>query len=360
MRKFLAFLVAGLLVVLIPVTLYTFNLHRVLLRPDIYREVLASDRVYQALIDFLGDTAAGLIEDQGGGIRVASADLDELRGLASDALSPDWYESQVQTNVDAFLAWLDSDRPVPDLVINLREVKPRLVPVFRHAVLLQWEDLPPCSGDGPPLLDEGGAPVCRPPGMSLQRFLSLAGIALDAEIAEGLRQVPDRVTFGDLLSDARDEEARELEAVLQSIRTVLNLVRLGSLVLLGGTALTLAILALLAGTSAPSLLGWTGGTLLAGGLASAIPALAAPTLLDRVVASVARSGGAQGRAAEELIETSLAPLAEALVSSVVSQSLVVAAVGAVAFTGGIVLWLLPRSTAPAPSPAGDAEPEPSS
>ena len=357
MRKFLTLLVAGLLVALIPASLYAFNLQRTLLGPEIYREVLASDRVYETLVDFLGQTAAGQLEGEGRGLSVTSADREEIQALVSEALPSDWFESQIHGNVDSFFQWLDSDRPLPDLVIDLREVKPRLVPVFRHAVLRQWQDLPHCSGDGPPLLDQGGSPVCRPPGMSLQRFLSVAGIALDTEIAEGLRQVPDRVTFADLMADVGEDASQELEEALERVRTLLNMIRLGSFVLVGATILTFVILALLAATSAPSLLGWTGGTLLAGGLAAALPALAAPNLVHRVSAAIARGGDAEVRAAAGLVESALAPLAEAVASPVIGQSLVVAAVGAVAFAGGIVLWLLPRSAAPSPGPAGEAEPE---
>lgn len=357
MRKFLTLLVAGLLVVLIPVSLYAFNLQRTLLGPEIYREVLASDRVYETLVDFLGRTAAGQLEGEGRGLSVTSADREELQSLVSEALPSDWFESQIQGNVDSFFRWLDSDRPLPDLVIDLREVKPRLVPVFRHAVLLQWEGLPTCSDDELPLLDDAGSPICRPAGMSLQRFLNLAGVALDTEIAEGLRQVPDRVTFADLMADVGEDASQELEGTLERVRTLLNMIRLGSLVLIGATVLILVILALLAATSTPSLLGWSGGTLLAGGLAAALPALAAPNLVQRVSDAVARGGDAEVRAAAGLMESALAPLAEGVASSVISQSLVVAAVGAVAFAGGIVLRLLPRSTAPSPGPAGEAEPE---
>ncbi|MFQ5944775.1 MAG: hypothetical protein ACE5NC_00785 [Anaerolineae bacterium] len=357
MRKFLTLLVAGLLVALIPVSLYAFNLQRILLGPDIYRDVLASDRVYETLVDYLGHTAAGLLEEEGGGILVASADLEDLQALVSEALPPDWFESQIQANVAALFGWLDSDRPLPDLVINLREVKPRLVPVFRHAVLLQWEGLPQCSGDGPPLLDDAGSPICRPPGMSLQRFLNLAGVALDNEIAEGLRQVPDRVTLADLMADVGEDTSHELEEALERVRTLLNMIRLGTLVLVSATIVTFVILALLAATSARSLLGWTGGTLVAGGLAAALPALAAPNLVHRVSDAIARGGDAEVRAAAGLVESALAPLAEGVASAVISQSLVVTAVGAMAVAGGIVLRLLPRSAAPAISPTSGAEPE---
>lgn len=355
MRKFLTLLVAVFLVVLIPVSLYAFNLQQNLLRPDVYREALASDQVYQALIDFLGNAAASRAEDEG--TSISAADLEELQSLAVEALPRDWFTSQVEANVDAIFRWLDSDRPLPDLALDLQEVKPHLIPLFRHVVLRQWEALPPCPGDGLPTLDEEGNPLCRPPGMSQKRFLSLAGVSLDREIAQGLREVPDRLTLAELQDQAGEGSPQELETALQQIRVLVNALRLGSLILLGATALAVVILVLLAGTSAPSLLGWTGGTLVAGGLTSAIPALAAPTLLDRVLGTMTRGGGAEGRVAVELIQSTLAPLAEAVTASIISQSLVVAAIGGVALAAGVVLWLMPRSAASAPSPTGEAEPE---
>jgi len=204
-----------------------------------------------------------------GGEDLATGILDFLGRERLDetlrALFPaEWTEGQVRANIETIYAWLDDDRPLPGLSLDIQPIKDRLrsgaAEELATNVVSSW---PTCGLEQVGLLLQEGisrsslpAFLCQPP-----EPLRTTVIAAVADLV--LRQVselPSKVDLGeDRLTDTTPAELMDFKRGLRTLRAFSR----------AGWLLPLSMLGLIVAVgvrSWPQLLRWWGGSILAAGV----------------------------------------------------------------------------------------------
>lgn len=160
--KFIAFILAGILILALPTTLVLNNLGNVLFSQELFREIstdlIVNSDVVPAALEFVTNQQAAEIstklEDterpEGRGLNLynlifAMQDDDWIKfkeALISDEVITGW----ITKTVEGLFAWLDSEDPVPVIIWDMEPlIQAMSGDQGREAVQAYYESLPDCS-----------------------------------------------------------------------------------------------------------------------------------------------------------------------------------------------------------------------
>jgi hypothetical protein len=300
LNKAIAALLVVVFVLFTGVAILVWSVEGNILDADAYVQVLDEAGFYEVPYELIREgeipTAGGLLLEEGPLSVVSGTDLE---AIARELAPPDWLSAQIERAVRDLVAVAEEPErnQMPGLVISLRQVKERaLGEPGDRALSIAVEALPLCAPDRPPLELNSDTPVCKPPDVDLNPFLS----RLKTLLGPLVERVPD--TF---VVSWQPEQQDTLEDLRQTGQT-LDRIRFALLLLV---ALNLALLALvwvLVVRSPAGWLRWTGVPLLLLGLLALLLAALTPRLI--VAALEARSLWAEGSVP--------APLAQSLESAI--------------------------------------------
>ena len=284
--KLIAFLFVLLLIVLLPATLWLYNLQRAVLDADTYTRLISNPSLYTEVIP---GTLTGLIQ----GVHndpTASPEERAMSGylatLSSDdwdsileALAPaSWLQSEFDQNIQAVFDWLDGNDPIPSILFDMTPLKERLAgpegEQVARTIVASW---PMCSSEDAAanlaiLNDEAAedavAAPCQLEGPDNIRLIQeVNDVVLTAAGA-----IPDNIPEQRTLTQPSPQQEMDILNVKLAIgitRRVAHLVFLIPLILF-------VLIELVAVRSFKSLFSWYGWPLVLGGLLSLVPIVALP------------------------------------------------------------------------------------
>lgn len=285
--KLIAFLLVLLLIILLPVTLWLYNLQRVALDAETYTRLISNRSLYTEVIPGTLMGVVQSVEDDPNASVAERAMAGYLANLSSDdwktileTLAPaSWLQSEFDRNIQAIFDWLDGPSIAPHIGIDITPFKVHLTgsegeQVVR-TIINSW---PECSEeeavdtlailDGEAVDDDAIVAPCRLEGSDNVRLTQdVTDVVVTA--ADALPDtLPRQLVFTD---PTLQEEADILNAklFLGITRRVAHLIFLIPLILLVGVEL-------FAVRSFKSLFSWYGWPLVMGGLLSFLPLLAFP------------------------------------------------------------------------------------
>lgn len=206
-QKVLAYLLAGVFVVTLPLSVGTFNLGRVAFSPERMTALLA-DTIAETggfrrlVIDSLAGPADPSAEEGGLDLAAALSFLSppEREYLGEQLAPPGWVESQLGVLVGAVYDWIDNDQAQPVFTVDVSPIKVALLSGgaadLVEVVVDSW---PPCSVrevaemSVDALFGQDALVLCEPPEPLRS---GLVGI-LNASLTASLRALPNQLTLGD-------------------------------------------------------------------------------------------------------------------------------------------------------------------
>ena len=153
-----------------------------LTQPQVYKDALASERLYDRLPVLAADTATHAIDagaravaNQGGAVDSSLVDLlHQMSGtdwemIVGAVLPSSYVRPQAEGAADQFFAWLHSNTAVPVVNVPLGELKRRLAaPETEETYVRILQTKPPCTAAQ--LQAAGGFPIaCCPPPEAMPR-----------------------------------------------------------------------------------------------------------------------------------------------------------------------------------------------
>lgn len=224
--RILAFLVAALFVVSLPLSLVAFNLGRIAFSPERMTSLLTETIAETGgLRRLLMDSLAAPAETPAEGVDLASAmsflTPQERDFLGEQLTPPGWVEEQTGVLVAAVYEWIDNDRARPEFVVDITPIKVALLAGgaadLVEVVVDSW---PPCTVREMAEMSVGALfgqedlVLCEPPEPLRS---GLVGI-LNVGVAASLRALPDQLALGE--SGAADPAPAELMQAKERIRLV--------------------------------------------------------------------------------------------------------------------------------------------
>lgn len=242
-------------------------------------EIIADELVGSGSLQELAVEALlrGSREQQQGVLEyLARQDLDELFPIV---IPPDWARTQISRNLDNIYLWIDNDRPVPELVLDIRSIKARIAQgganELVERVVSSWPSCGPeqielltrqgfRSGELPPFL-------CQPPEPLRAELITSA-----TELVQRQASVlPDDLPFQ---QDAPQQTSRaEIMDLKRNLRLLRGLAQSGWLLPVS----TLGLIVALAVRSWSQLLRWWGVPLLASGFGTFLAMFASGAMIER-------------------------------------------------------------------------------
>lgn len=153
--RFFAFLAALLFIFILPLSLLSFNVGRVLFNRPILKTILtdaftASELVPNALAWFTEEVSVGLpvteVAQQDLAAVLKSLSQEGWQAIRSEVLSDDILAAWTSSIVDGFYNWLDSDAPLPHVTLDMQLFKARLNSNFGlRAIEIAYNALPICG-----------------------------------------------------------------------------------------------------------------------------------------------------------------------------------------------------------------------
>jgi hypothetical protein len=285
--RIIALVLAALILLVTPLAFWTFNLNRVAMDSQTYKTTLDSQNYYANLLPVLITSAAQTSDDPE--IHITASALsrnlssEDRLAIADKLLPAHWLKSEVEGNIDRLFMWLNGQRLIPDINIDLTELRFALTNTAdaRAVAAIIVPGAPPCKADqtrailaslknGDPgrwtTEDFNQYPVCNPANTELhQRSINVIAAAL-VKIGQAL---PDRWDLGQELSKAKPNQINP-EALTQFRALVWLISRLVILLFLIPIGLFSAI-TMITIRSGKSLARWIGGLLILSGLLTLIP-----------------------------------------------------------------------------------------
>jgi hypothetical protein len=228
--KFIAFIMAVGLIISMPFALAGRSFGRVLFRPGILGGVLRESILGSGAIEDI--LRSKLLTDE---IFTSISGEDEILGRYFEYLSPgereeiflallppNWVEEQFSTGIREISAWLDDDRPVPKLALDITPLKAKLlgggITTFVDIVVDSW---PSCKPEQVEALQraffEGGQlpeDICEPPEPMRSRVVDLASIGFEEQV----RILPEKVPL--LETDESPQDFLALKEQLRFFRAI--------------------------------------------------------------------------------------------------------------------------------------------
>ena len=231
-----------------------------LTQPQVFKDALAKERLYDRLPALVADTVTHTIDapardaanpgGAGAGLPVSffrqlsPADWETVFGAV---LPPDYLRQQTEKALDQYFGWLHSDAAVPVVIIDLRELKQRLVArETEEAYVRILQTKPPCTVSQ--LESAGVLPVgCCPPSEEMPQ----ARMAFREMMRMIADQIPETVDL--LKAPGGDRATAEAARRLTEVRT--RLVQMEALAW-WSLAVPAALLLLIAVFAVRSFRGW--------------------------------------------------------------------------------------------------------
>jgi hypothetical protein len=252
-------------------------------------------------------------------------------------LPPHWIEDQFSEGIREFFAWMDDDRALPKLALDIRPLKAQLfgggINTFVDVVVDSW---PSCKPDQVEAMQqaffEGGSlpeELCEPPEPMRSRVVDLASIGFEEQV----RSLPEEVPL------------IEPGAPIENYLAVKEQLRFFRAITLWGWMLPLSLLGLIMAFAIRKWRDfgrWWGVPLLLGGVGTLFIAFVMSALREEFITSwvtnIIPTGGVQ-----DILHTSLNALYGAGLRLLWLQGFIVVGIG-------LVLWLVSRRGKQKPSP----------
>ncbi len=284
----------------VPFSLWTFNTQRYLLDINTYKTLFVNEDFYDKLLPrvlpaLLTDLEPAADDPHAVSFLEAINHLStrDWREIAPMLVPPAWVKSEVESNMDAFLAWLEDDVPL-EIVFHTDALRHQMEsPSGEDAVIRMTAALPACTADeqaaferyldGDPQVE---FPYCRPRSDVLTRelFLALnaARLAAASSIPRQLDVIAGMRAAAQAMAQAEGEpleddpfSPRELNEFRASVRLWRKLLPLALLIPLA--LLSLVVIALI--RSAKAFFQWTGWMFIIGGLLALAPLFLLPFIV---------------------------------------------------------------------------------
>jgi hypothetical protein len=368
--KLLAGVFAFLAVLIIPVSLMTFNIGRVVFSPEIIKDISVRAISETDFISLMMEEMSkeGLEGEEEGGEEggedpslkvlfenLEDAELQQLREtLLPDALLAEW----VEEGVDSFYRWLESKENYPQIRIDISQVSERMKgPQAAAAAEILFESLPPCTDEQLETFESIPSPaespeavldlMCKAPTVPREEQIQVYEYILE-RIAD---EIPQEVNLSQELRDAEGMGAEDLARAKETLRTV----RRGTMLVLLLPGSFLLLVTLFGVRSLAGFGGWWGIPILLGSGISFTGTLIYPgwiyrLLMNNVYADVPS-------AIQPVILHTMERLSTAVILPLRRQSLAGVLIGALLI--GLMLFavFLKKSSGPSQSEPAQTEPQ---
>ncbi|HEY47335.1 MAG TPA: hypothetical protein G4O14_11190 [Anaerolineae bacterium] len=233
--KLIAGFLALLVILTLPLTLLIFDVSRVVFSPEILSEQLTAELIESGVLrsfvtdqllspEFLGRMGPGdinlmeLLQDLSPGDRETLVDI---------VLPSGWIKSQIAEVFNALNSWIDSEEPVPKLVLDIQPFKDRLMRGGAEEILEMIVDSwPSCTTNQNEEIQQAlrrseAVPIlrCEPPEPYRERLMSYA----TEMMMEALREIPPEFVIGG--EEIDPQEAVDMMVMKDWIRLVRTLSR---------------------------------------------------------------------------------------------------------------------------------------
>jgi hypothetical protein len=287
--KVLAAVFALLIILVLPLTIISHDVARLVFSAETLSDVLVERLVYSGLFhnaiaevipgsEFLEEFSpeAAVIDRTLSGIS-----QEEWRVIIEALLPAEWLERQTTKNVESIIAWIDDDRPLPDIVIELRPLKEQLSGGSGVEVLdIVIDSWPICTEDQVAEIrsseERGGITpilICEPPEPFRGRTVNrIAGLVEDY-----MRNLPPDFSL---------RELEESEPSIENVRILKERIRLARALTSSVWLLPVALLGLIMALSIRSWKGiaiWWGIPLLLAGVFTGLLGILAVRASERLV-----------------------------------------------------------------------------
>lgn len=268
----------------LPVSLLAFAWGNVLFSADEMSDIMAAELVESGVLQQLAVEALlerGGGEDRGDGALdfLGRQDLDQLFAIA---IPPGWARLQIHTNLENLYHWIDDQRLLPQIQLDIRPIKAQLIgggaERLVEAIVSTW---PACGAEQIEAMARQGFSegmpevLCRPPEPLRSSVVSAAVATIERQV----QALPDTVQPGrDAPPDASQQDILRLKRGLRLLR---GLAQVGWLLPISALGLITA----LAVRSWPQLLRWWGVAILAGGLATFLAMFISGGVIESALAS---------------------------------------------------------------------------
>ena len=356
--RFLALIVALLFILTLPLSLLSFNVGRVLFNRELMKATLTdavneSRLIPGALAWFSAEVSAELsledaAEDDLAAVLTALTQegWQAIRGeVLTDAMLSGW----VSASVDGFYTWLDSDEPVPQVMLEMQAFKTRVHSDFgSRAIEIAYNALPSC--DSAQINDFEATLKAALPGIDVYyppcRFPDLYKDDQLADYLNSLHEVvaaiPDRFD----LSNPRGEIETQMPPVegWQQLKDILRLFRSIYWMGLGISLMLFILLGLLAFHSLRSLARWGGIPLALAGMGGVLVSWT-PNVFLRSFLSSGPLRETSPLLREEILLV-LSRLVNEIFSPMMIQALVILLMGGllIVFVGGVMIKQPPKKS----------------
>jgi hypothetical protein len=238
--------------VVLPATVWAFNIEQALFERSTYEQILQSRTLYSGVLPTLlprliqggAEDALATPEDARYAAQVfANLDEQEWQQIIRLLMPPPWVQRQLQTNLNAMFAWVDGPEVRPMLQLDLSELKDRMAgEEGQQVVSLVIESWPACNDAQQQQMEEalsadsgiqGTLPSCQPAGQPLRGRLT---DELNDAVASTASQMSGSVPLYPALRRAPTMRERLgwlfLKLAVRVVRRVAYLVFLAPLVIL--------------------------------------------------------------------------------------------------------------------------------
>jgi hypothetical protein len=342
----IAFVISGLMALIL------INLQSHFLNPDTYTSILDEQAIYDRLPAILADQIAysmtynpcnenpeqcedenpGSVEDSGPPAYLKNLSKEDWEQMLSLILTPEWTKSQVESSLDQFFHFIESNHEKLAITISLAGLKANLTgQKGMEFIRILIEAQPPCTETLLGILLDAAAGdftpdqllLCQPPKEILDRLTPTMQAALDLVIDD----IPDQAILGNKVCGGgkAGSDSDSSEAPVISFRTIRTLIRFSFLLPL----LFLSLLTLFAVRSLRDFLIWWGIPFIILGLSALGMGLFAFPLLDWGLETfvLGRLPGAIHPDTIELITESVKLLMHSFVQVIANQAALIAFLG---------------------------------
>jgi hypothetical protein len=289
--KVLAFVLALLLVLAIPLAVFGFDIWRVVFNPPLVKAFLTDEVVNSDLIPAALEWASELRAQQRveGGEALSGVNepdiilllsylkADDWRGIKKELLTDEFLTHLVSVTTDGTYAWIDSADRVPQITWDLTPFKSGIAgQPGENAITIAYSTLSLCTPEE--IADYEARLAASPAGVEvLYNLCEFPDPWHDDQFQDYIRalidvnqNIPDRFDLTTTLSQSADQGGAGPTALKNQLRLIRTLGLWGWVLPLGLLLLIVIIIV----RSLPRLSRWVGIPLLIGGLLSGLVALA--------------------------------------------------------------------------------------
>lgn len=351
LMKMIAAFLAFIVIVALPISLLIYNVARVVFSPEIMSDLLTTRLVESGVIrGFITDSLLSpeFLQEQGPGefdfSRVLKNLSPEERGAIVDILiPPEWIKNQISASFNAIYSWVDDDRPLPSIHLDMGPIKERLlgggVVEIVDTIVDSW---PSCSAAEVEQLREviefgGEFPefLCEPPEPFRGRVIDLTS----SQFIQIVREVPQELSLSGDQPYPQD---------MTEIATMKEWIRLARALSLSIWLLPIALLGLIMALvirSWRALGRWWGIPLLIGGVFALMIVPLVSAVGEIFIAQQLSDLQHEANAAYELLVIVINGLREAIFGGLLFHAALVSGIGLALLVGG---WLASRRTSSMP------------